>query len=92
MNEAIIQDFLGKLGAVYVRLNILAKPLQIFNVDETGVSVVHKPGKVVTEVGYKNVWSVTSAEKGLHTICRVSASGVALPPFMNTPERGFLTT
>ena len=55
MNEAIIQDFFGKLGAVYVRLNILAKPLQIFNVDETGVSVVHKPGKVVTEVGYKNV-------------------------------------
>ena len=88
-NEATIQDFFGKLGAVYARLNILAKPMQIFNVDETGVSVVHKPGKVVTEVGRKNVWSVTSAEKGkTHTILScVSASGVALPPFMIYPRK-----
>jgi len=37
--------------------------------DETGVTVVHKPGKVVTEVGRRNVWAVTSGEKGkTHTI------------------------
>ena len=39
MKHAIIQDFFGKLGAVYARLNILAKPLHIFNVDETSRGV-----------------------------------------------------
>ena len=37
--------------------------------DETGLSIVHKPGRVVAELGRRNVWAVTSAEKGkTHTI------------------------
>ena len=63
-NEDTISDYFAKLGAVYARLNILSKPMQIYNVDETGISIVHKPGKVVTEIWCKNVWSLTSAEKG----------------------------
>ena len=78
--------FSGKLGAVYAWLDILAKPMQIFNTDKMRVSVVQKPGKVVTEVGCQTVWSVTSAEIGkIHTVLScVSASGVALPHFMYT--------
>ena len=45
-------------------LNLLNKPMKIFNMDETGVSVVHKGEKVVTEMGCKNVWALTSGEKG----------------------------
>ena len=63
-SEDTISDYFAKLGAVYARLNILKKPMQIVNIDETGISIVHKPGKVITEVGRKNVWSLTSAEKG----------------------------
>ena len=44
-------DFFGKLGALYGRLNLMTKPMQIFNADESGVSIVHKPGKVVAELG-----------------------------------------
>jgi hypothetical protein len=57
--------------------------------DETGVTVVHKAGKVVTEVGRRNVWAITSGEKGkTHTILTcVSASGLALPPFMIYPRK-----
>ncbi len=88
-NPGVIQDFFAKLGAVCARLNLLAKPMQIFNVDQSGVSVVHKPGKVVTELGRRNVWSLTSAEKGrTHTILAcVSASGFALPPLMIYPRK-----
>ena len=50
-NEDVIKDFFAKLGAIYARLNLLSKPMQIFNADETGISVVHKPGKVVAEIG-----------------------------------------
>ena len=51
--------------------------MQIFNVDETGM---HKPGKVVTELGHHNVWGVTSAEEGkTHTVVTcVSALGFSL--------------
>lgn len=88
-NNQTIVDFFAKLAAVYARLNLFSKPMQIFNVDETGVSVVHKSGKVVTELGRRCVWSLTSAEKGrTHTIIScVSASGFALPPFMIYPRK-----
>ena len=62
------QIFFAKLGGVYGRLNLLSKPMQIFNIDKTGVSVVHKPGKVIAEVG-RRVSSITSAERGEnHTV------------------------
>ena len=65
-----------------------AKPMEIFNIDETGVSVAHKPGKVVAEVG-RRVWSITSAERGKnHTVgtC-ISASGFMLPPCLIYPRK-----
>lgn len=31
--------------------------------NEAWLSVVHKPGQVVTELGRRNVWDTTSAEK-----------------------------
>lgn len=88
-NKETIRDFFGKLGAICARLNLLSKPMQIFNVDETGISIVHKPGKVVTQLGRKNVWSVTSAEKGkTHTVVScVSASGYVIPPMMIYPRK-----
>jgi len=58
--------------------------MQIYNCDETGISVVHKPGKVVAEMGYHKVYSVTSAERGkTHTVLtRFSAAGNVLPPMI----------
>ena len=38
--------------------------MQVYNVDETGISVAHKPGKVLTALGRKHVYSITSGEKG----------------------------
>lgn len=83
-NNDVIQDFLAKLAATYARLNVLSKPMLIFNMDETGISVVHKPGKFLAEVGRKMVWSLTSGERGKnHTVVTcVSASGFALPPMI----------
>jgi hypothetical protein len=63
--------------------------MQLFNVDETGISIVHKPGKVVTELGRRNVWGITSAEKGkTHTIVTcVSASGLSILPMLIYPRK-----
>ena len=35
--------------------------MQIYNIDEMGINVVHKPGKIVAEIGRRKVWLVTSA-------------------------------
>ena len=63
--------------------------MQVYNIDETGISVVHKSGKVFSAVGRKHVYSLTSGEKGkTHTVvvC-VSASGHAIPPLMIYPRK-----
>ena len=40
----------SKLGAIYGKLDLFTRPKQVFNVDEIGVSIVHKPGKVLAEL------------------------------------------
>lgn len=88
-NTKVIEDFFAKLGAVCVCLNILSKPMQIFNADETGLLKVHEPRtKVIAKRGQKTVWSLTSGERGrTHTImvCGL-ASGYALPPLLIFPR------
>ena len=88
-NKETMEDFFAKLGAIFGRLNFIAKPSQIFNADETGVTVVHKPSKVIAQIGRRNVPSLTSADKGkTHTLLAcVSASGQVLPPFMVYPRK-----
>ena len=41
----------SKVGGVYARLNLLSKLMQMYNADKLRVTVVHKPGKVLCEVG-----------------------------------------
>lgn len=88
-NPEVIRDFFGKLGALFGRLNLLSRPAQVFNADETGITVVHKPGKVLAEVGRRHVYSIVSGEKGrTHTILAcTSASGYVLPPLMIFPRK-----
>ena len=50
-NEYLVSDFFAKLGSSYGRLNLITKPMQVYNADETGVSIVHKMGKVLAHLG-----------------------------------------
>ena len=83
-NEYVVGDFFAKLGSIYGRLNLFTKPMQVYNADETGMSVVHKMGKVLAHIGRRHVYSIASGEKGkTHTVLTcVSASGMVLPPMM----------
>ena len=89
-NEETISDFFGKLGSIYGKLNLVSKPMQIYNSDETGVTIVFKPWKVVAEMGCRKVYTVSAAEKGrTHTVLScVSASGSFIPPMMVYPRKG----
>lgn len=87
-NKDTVMDLFGKLGTLYGKLNLVAKPMQILNCAETGVSIVFKPKKVIAELGKRNVYTISSAEKGkTHTILScVSATGLIVPPMMIYPR------
>ena len=57
---------------------------RVFNMDETGLTVVHKPRKVLAQRGDKQVGRITSGEKGetMTVICAISASGTYVPPML----------
>ena len=77
--KEVITNFFEKVGSLSGRLNLIS---QVYNADETGVTIVQKPGKVIAELGRHHVYSITSAERGrTHTILScISATGFVLPP------------
>ena len=42
-NKETISNFFGKFGSLYAKLNMISKLMLVFNVDETGITVVTKP-------------------------------------------------
>lgn len=59
-------------------------PHRIYNADESGLSTVQKPQKILATTGRKQVGVITSAERGINTtvVCCVNAVGTFVPPMM----------
>ncbi|XP_031335664.1 uncharacterized protein LOC116165389 [Photinus pyralis] len=62
---------------------------QIYNCDETAVTTVHKPPKIMASCGQKQVGKITSGERGvLVTMCAtICANGTYVPPFFVFPRK-----
>lgn len=88
-NPHNVQNFFDNLESVIKRNNI--QPHDIWNMDETGVTTVQKPNKVVAKKGFKQVGAITSAERGtLVTLAAaVSAVGNSVPPYFVFPRVHF---
>jgi hypothetical protein len=88
-NPHNVKSFFDNLESAIKRHNI--EPHDIWNMDETGVTTVQKPVKVVAKKGFKQVGAITSAERGtLVTIAAaVSAVGNSIPPFFIFPRVHF---
>ncbi|XP_023934569.1 uncharacterized protein LOC112043401 [Bicyclus anynana] len=59
-------------------------PHRIYNTDESSLSTVQKPHKILASTGRKQVGVITSAERGTNTtvVCCVNAIGTFVPPMM----------
>ena len=59
----------------------------IWNVDETGITNVHKPGRIESRKGRKQVGQVTSAERGqlVTLIYAICANGNNMSPYFVFP-------
>ncbi|XP_065665564.1 uncharacterized protein LOC136086990 [Hydra vulgaris] len=88
-NRYTVGEFFTNLKDV--RLRHKFQPQNIYNVDETGLTTVQKPVKVIAEKGDKQVGRITSAERGtLVTVCcAVNAIGNSIPPFFIFPRVHF---
>ncbi|ESO04218.1 hypothetical protein HELRODRAFT_172568 [Helobdella robusta] len=63
--------------------------MKIWNVDETGISTVQKPVKIVGSKGSRQIGKITSGERG-HTVtvlCSMNAAGIFIPPMFIFPRK-----
>ncbi|XP_051156768.1 uncharacterized protein LOC127278881 [Leptopilina boulardi] len=88
-NRHNVSMFYKNLATVMDELKVL--PQQIWNMDESGVTTVQRPDRVIAKRGVKQVGKLTSAERGqLITIAlAVSATGSSIPPFFIFPRVRF---
>ncbi|KAL0852338.1 hypothetical protein ABMA28_000541 [Loxostege sticticalis] len=79
-NKEEITHFYDKLGDLMEKYKFI--PSNIYNADETGITTVTDPGKVLAEKEQRRVGSVTSGERGsnITVMCAMSAAGNFIPP------------
>ncbi|XP_065642267.1 uncharacterized protein LOC136073906 [Hydra vulgaris] len=88
-NRHTVGEFFRNIKTVRNRYKF--DPYCIYNVDETGLTTVQKPVKVLAGKGSKKVGRITSAERGtLVTVCCASnAIGKSIPPLFVFPRVKF---
>ena len=88
-NKTNVNAFFNNLKTVLDRLRV--GPGDIWNMDETGVTTVQTPDRVIARRGSKQIGKLVSAERGkLVTLAvAVSATGNTVPPFFVFPRVNF---
>ena len=82
-NDGSLDNYFMKLKDVLDEHQLMDKPGQIYNVDETGIPLDHRAPRVLTKKGQKKVRYSTSGNKSQITVVGcINAIGQALPPFV----------
>lgn len=83
MNKDVVSDWFKKIRLVLEEIAFL-RPCDMFNMDETGLTTLPEPKKVVVAKGSKVVHTVSSGERGSNTkvIGYCNAQGVFIPPMI----------
>lgn len=85
-NKDRIEEFFNNYVGVMEKYKF--RPEQIYNLDETGITTVMRPIKVVTTRGKKQVGQVASAERGelVTFVGIINAVGGTVPPVYIVPR------
>lgn len=82
LNIEVTNRYFDGLTAVIQSLNLQNAPKRIWNIDETNVSLTHKPSKVLAEMGQRNVpGRVGNCRDGVRVLAYVNAAGEGYSPF-----------
>jgi hypothetical protein len=82
-NRTQVNRFYDNLWKILSDNNLIGKPFDIYNMDETGIKTSsERPPKVISTKGKKQVGVIATAERGELTtlICCCSSVGYYLPP------------
>ena len=83
VTAANLKEYYDLLKTTLEEHGIMNLPSRIYNMDETGMPLDHKPPKVVARKGMKKVHCRTSGNKGQITILACSnAAGSVIPPMV----------
>lgn len=83
LDKDAMTEYFELLKTTLIQNNLLNKPSHIYNVDESGIPLDHRPPRIVTTKGQKKVRCRTTGNKSQITVIAcVSASGHAIPPFV----------
>ena len=82
LNKEAVKRYFDNLEILLIEHHF--EPHQIYKCDETGITTVHKPAKVIAPTGKHCVSSMTSCEKRNTTtvLCACNATGHFVPPMM----------
>lgn len=85
-NRANVSNFFDNLEKVMKKHNF--PPDSVYNVDETGVSTVHQPRKVLAPKKIRQLGKLTSGERGTNNtmIACINAVGNTIPPLIIFPR------
>lgn len=85
-NKTQVDDFFKKYISVLEKHKFTAE--RIWNLDETGITTVMRPVKIVSTKGKKQVGQIASAERGalVTYVGIISAIGTSLPPIFVYPR------
>lgn len=83
MNKKEIKAYFELLQKTLTEDNLLCKPSNIYNMDESGLSLTNEPGHVVAERGSKDVHVRKAKERGetVTVVACCNAEGSFLPPY-----------
>jgi len=86
-NKPTVMNFFGLYQNIVTANNLNAT--KIWNVDESGISTVQRPMKIVASKGARNVGRVTSGERGKNVtvICAMNSAGTFIPPLFVFPRK-----
>ena len=88
MERGRIEKYFAALKDVLDSNGLMEKQHCIWNFDETGINLSHRPGKVLAKKGTKTVHAKTSSSRELLTIIAGgNAAGKALPPHIVVPGK-----
>ncbi|KAF2882062.1 hypothetical protein ILUMI_24110 [Ignelater luminosus] len=86
LSKPNVKMFFKELAETYSRQPL--QPQNVWNLDETGCSTVHKPVRVIGDIKAKHIGAATSGERGINVsmIAWVSAAGMFVPPTIIFPR------
>lgn len=83
LNKVVTSNYFMELSNIVSRLNVKEKPEAIWNMDETSVSLCHRPTKVYAQKGARNIpGRVSNSRETLTVVACINAIGNEIPPLV----------